>query len=222
MWQLEEIKNRVPNVRKLFDIKEVIYDKEWLEKQKNIELYYMYRNVAKGKNIEKIENLGLRYDVTVIPPSMLGCEFVKTAGHYHPLATNRLSYPEIYQILQGEAVFLIQKIKRNKVREVYYSECKEGEIFIIPPNFGHVTINKSGKKLVMANWVYSMFESLYEPFKKMKGACYFLLKDGWKKNENYRNTPMLRKKNGRKENDIYEWINDESKLNFLKKPEESF
>lgn len=222
MWQLEEIKKRTPDIRKLFDIWEVVYDKKWVERQRNIELYYMYRNVAKVEDQKKIENLGLRYDVTVIPPLMMGCEFVKTAGHYHPLATKNLSYPEIYQVLQGEATFLIQRVEGKEVKEVYYSECKEGEIFIIPPNFGHVTINPSKERLVIANWVSSNFKSVYEPFKRMEGACYFLLKNGWKKNENYRNVPRLRKKNGKREEDIYGWINEESKLDFLNNPEEFF
>ena len=75
-----------PGIRMLFDIKNVIYDRDWLSSAKNMELYYMYRELSLGKkDALLIKEHGLRYDITVIPPRMLGCEFVKTAGHYHPL-----------------------------------------------------------------------------------------------------------------------------------------
>jgi len=48
-----------PDVRKLSDMKNVIYDKKWLKTADNVELYYMYRG------LEEMD--GLRYDVTLIP-----------------------------------------------------------------------------------------------------------------------------------------------------------
>lgn len=43
-----EIKKK-PEIRFLYDIKKVIYDKEWLRKQGNLELYYIYRGVKKKR-----------------------------------------------------------------------------------------------------------------------------------------------------------------------------
>ena len=31
-----------------------------------------------------MEDAGLRYDITVIYPGLIGSEYVKTLGHYHP------------------------------------------------------------------------------------------------------------------------------------------
>lgn len=62
-----------PNVRTLFDMKDVIYDKLWLSSSDNIELYYMYRDLSLSKNDAAVaKEQGLRYDITVIPPACLG------------------------------------------------------------------------------------------------------------------------------------------------------
>ncbi|MBA3043669.1 glucose-6-phosphate isomerase, partial [archaeon] len=69
-----------PDIRRLYDMKEVIYDKEFLENAENIELYYMYRGVFLDETDKKtMEENNLRYDITIIPPMKIGKEFVKTA-----------------------------------------------------------------------------------------------------------------------------------------------
>jgi len=62
-------------IRYLDDMKIVLYDKAWAKTAPNLEVYYMERGLE--------EKNGLRYDITTIPPKMLGKEFVKTKGHYH-------------------------------------------------------------------------------------------------------------------------------------------
>ena len=57
-----------PSIRMLYEMKEVIYDREWLKDAENSELYYMYRDLALSDGDRKaIESNGLRYDITVIP-----------------------------------------------------------------------------------------------------------------------------------------------------------
>lgn len=168
-----------PDIRYLNDMKEVIYDKEWLKTAPNLELYYMYRGIKNEK--------GLRYDITVIPSRMLGKEFNKTKGHEH---SNK--YGELYIVLEGEAIYLIQKCKGGMVEDVYAIKAKKGEIAIIPPYYGHITINPSKKNLKEANWTSENCRNKYELFEKMKGACYFYAKEGWIKNKNYKKVPELR------------------------------
>jgi glucose-6-phosphate isomerase len=62
-------------IRYLDDMRTVLYDKAWARTAPNFEVYYMERGLE--------EKDGLRYDITTIPPKMLGQEFVKTKGHYH-------------------------------------------------------------------------------------------------------------------------------------------
>ena len=92
-------------------MRDVVYDRKWLEAAPDdLELYYMYRDLAKNKTDRRkiIEN-DLRYDITILAPVMLGKEFNKTVGHDHPIVPGTdITYPELYEVLKGEAIFLLQ------------------------------------------------------------------------------------------------------------------
>lgn len=171
--------NRVkPDIRHLKDMEEVIYDKDWLKKaDSNLELYYMYRGIEAKDNI--------RYDITIIPPKMLGKEFVKTKGHKHLPR-------EVYVVLDGEAIFLAQKTKNKTVENVFATEAKKDDVVIIPSNYSHVTINPSNEELKLGNYIEKDCQNNYAVIKKMKGACYFYTKSGWIKNKNYKKVPELK------------------------------
>lgn len=173
------LKSKKPDVRYLDDMREVLYDRKWAKKAPNLELYYMYRGLKKKD--------GLRYDITIIPPQMLGKEFVKTKGHEH-----LGKFGEIYIVLEGEAIYLMQRREGNNIKDVYAIRANKGEVAVIPPYCGHVTINPSKKTLKMANWVAEKCKSRYDLFEKLGGACYYFTKSGWLKNGNYKNVPKLR------------------------------
>lgn len=219
-----------PGIRMLFDMKNVIYDRKWLESAKNIELYYMYREMSLSKNDALlIKEHGLRYDITVIPPLMLGCEFVKTAGHYHPFVPGtNVTYPEIYEVLGGEANYVLQKPSGKGVEDVVLIKAGPGDKVLIPPGYGHLTINSSNKELKMANWVARDFESMYRPIEEKGGGAYFILDKGLVKNPKYESVPDIRilkpanlKEIGLQKNkEMYGLVRDLKKLEFLTKPEE--
>lgn len=212
----------------LFDMKNVVYDRKWLESAKNIELYYMYRELSLSKNDAlRIKEHGLRYDITVIPPLMLGCEFVKTAGHYHPFVPGtHVTYPEIYEVLEGEANYVLQKPNDNGVEDVVLIKAVPGDKVLIPPGYGHLTINTSNKVLKMANWVARDFESMYQPIEEKNGGAYFILDKGLVKNPRYESVPDIRiikpanlKEIGLQKNkEMYGLVRDLKKLEFLTKP----
>jgi len=168
-------------VRRLNEMKKVLFDKNWAKTAPNLKLYYMYRNVKKKD--------GLRYDITVIPARMLGKEFVKTKGHSHDK-----NYGEVYTVLKGKALYLFQKNKKNKVLDVYAVKARKGESVIIPPGYSHVTINPANTDLKEANWLVEKCKQIYGPFEKMHGACYYYTKSGWTKNKSYATVPVLRYK----------------------------
>jgi len=219
-----------PSIRMLFDMKDVIYDREWLSTTNNMELYYMYRELSLSKNDAlMMKEHGLRYDITVIPPRMLGCEFVKTAGHYHPAVPGTdTTFPEIYEVLSGEAQYLMQKPEDDKIVDVIMVKASAGDKVVIPPGYGHLTINASNKVLKMANWVARDFESIYAPIKEKGGGAYFILEKGIVKNPRYEEVPEIRygkpfnvKEAGFEKNrEMYGLVRDIKKLEFLTKPEE--
>lgn len=168
-----------PEIRYLNEIKDVLCDKKWAKTASDFEVYYMYRGVKKRGN--------LRYDITVIPPKMLGKEFVKTKGN-----CNWKGLSELYGILKGKAIFLMQKVKGEIVEDVYAVKAKKGNWVVIPPNYTVVTINPSKNILKTSNWVSEKNKNIYKEVEKMTGACYYYLKDGWLKNKNYKKIPPLR------------------------------
>ena len=191
-----------PVVRTLGEMKEVLYDQGFLvtASMDSVPLYYMFREVAKNDlDGEQIQALGLRYDVTIIPPMKLGLEFVKTAGHYHPFVPgSKLTYPEIYEVLEGEAHYLLQKREEEErggdvITDVVLIPAHRGDKVIIHPNYGHVTINPANTTLKMANWVARSFSSIYDPYKQRGGAAYFELTSGkLVRNERYETVPEIR------------------------------
>ncbi len=219
-----------PAVRMLFDMNDVIYDREWLGSMNNIELYYMYRELSLSRNDAlMMKEHNLRYDITVIPPRMLGCEFVKTAGHYHPkIAGTSVTFPEIYEVLSGEAQYLLQKPEDDKINDVILMKAAVGDKVIIPPGYGHLTVNSSNKVLKMANWVARDFESIYAPIKEKGGGAYFILDKGLVKNPRYDSVPEIRllkppgiKELGLQKNrEMYGLVRDIGNLEFLTKPQE--
>ncbi len=172
-----------PDIRKLNDMKEVLFDQEWAKTAQDMDLYFMYRKV-------KQEN-GLNHNITVIPANMLGGEYVKTAGHVHMGPQQ-----EIYTVKEGEAIFLMQKTNGENVEDVYVVHAKKGESAVIPSFYGHVTINPSAGDLKTGDWSSSETKSDYGLFKQLQGACYYYVEENgqskWIKNEKYKNVPELR------------------------------
>ena len=231
-----------PVVRTLGEMKEVLYDQGFLvtASMDNVPLYYMFREVAKNEaDAQQITALGLRYDVTIIPPLKLGLEFVKTAGHYHPrVPGSKLTYPEIYEVLEGEAHYLLQQREEaesggDAITDVMLILAHRGDKVIIPPNYGHVTINPTNTTLKMANWVARSFSSIYDPYKERGGAAYFeLTSREFVRNERYDVVPAIRILRpaatwlrGVELSTVipmYELLQEPSNLEFLLKPEAWF
>jgi len=174
-----EIRKRKSYIRHLNGVQKVIYDQEWARSAPNLELYYGYRGIEKRGD--------LRYDITVIPPRMLGREFNRTKGN-----RNSKGYQELYTVLKGEAIFLMQKTQGKIVEGVVAIKASLEDWVIVPPNYAIITINPSQEILRIGNWVSEKTENIYKELEKMKGPCYFYTKSGWIKNKNYKKIPELR------------------------------
>jgi len=169
--------NREPDIRRRADMQEVLFDSRAEELD---ELYYMYRGLAFSDDVPLIRQFGLRYDITVLRPGTISREFVKTAGHYHPKKPGTdLTWPEVYEVLNGRAHYLMQchfPGRPDKLEAVYLIAAKPGDKVLVPPGYGHITINPGDDFLIMSNWVADGFASIYEPIKKMRGGAYFELR----------------------------------------------
>ncbi len=155
-----EIELKNPNIRHVSDMKDVLFDKEWFKVcRRQRPVLHVPRDKTDGQP---------RYDITVIPPFIMGNEFVKTLGHFHGEDSN-----EMYIILEGEGLFIFQKGK-DAVEDFYAVKGEKGEAMIVPKGYAHVTINPSKTEtLKMANWVREASGFDYESVEKKGGLCYF-------------------------------------------------
>jgi glucose-6-phosphate isomerase len=133
----------------------------------------------------------LRFDITVIPPRTLCGEYIKTKGHYHPDDPSGTGYPELYEVLAGEAHYLIQT---PDCSDVVLIAARAGDVVVVPSGYGHVTINPSKRQVLeMANIVSSRFSSDYLGYEDRHGAAYFELETGeFVKNPVYPEETILR------------------------------
>jgi glucose-6-phosphate isomerase len=168
-----------PEIRHLKDLKGVLLDREWLESAKNFPVYYMHRGIKKMDE--------LRYDMTVMPPNMLGKEFAKTKGN-----RNSKNFRELYTVLQGKAIFLMQKMKGRIIKDVMAVRAGKEAWVIVPPKYYVISINPSKNVLKLGNWVSEKNKNIYKDMEKMRGACYYYTKSGWIKNKNYEKVPKLK------------------------------
>lgn len=143
--------------------------------------YWMYRDLCRPEDRGALIRAELRYDLTVIPSGRAGEEPVRTHGHYHALVPGQpLTYPELYQVVRGEAWFLLQRQQRpgvagSAVAEAVLVKARAGEYVLVPPDFGHVTVNPGGNTLVIANWVQRTFSSSFAEMRRSGGAAYHVL-----------------------------------------------
>ena len=168
-----EIAGVKPDIRFAKALVNVVQDRAWIKNNPDFPVYYMYRGIK--------EKDGLRYDITIMPANMLGEELAKTQGHHH-----LGEFGEVYTILAGSAIFLMQKTENGKLIDVYAIKAKAGDTAVIPSGYAHITINPSAKTaLKMANWISNDCRSDYGLIERNQGACYYFTKTGWIKNSKY-------------------------------------
>ena len=159
--------------------------------------YYMIRGGEDKSNI------------TVWEPGKVGTEYIKSYGHYHVL-----DFDERYEILAGEGIAVLQtrsldnngKPIDDSISSFRAIKVKAGDTVNIPRRAGHLMINTGTSWLVTrdnspvifgeADPVSHPSHADYEPFKKMRGAGYYVIeKDGspaLERNPRYTSVPEAR------------------------------
>jgi glucose-6-phosphate isomerase len=163
----------------------------------------------------------------VIPPLVVGGEFAKTHGHYHPGSEDGSAYPEVYQVLRGRAEFIMQRKNRNGSVDTMAIDARDGEVVLLPPGWGHVTINKGADTLVLGNLVYDHFGAAYTEYEDNQGAAFYYTKDGEliqntnyivQKNEQLSAAELNKRYHFQCKDILAEFAADPKRFEFLKKP----
>ncbi|MEY8523627.1 glucose-6-phosphate isomerase family protein [Lachnospiraceae bacterium 38-10] len=166
-------------------------------------MYEAYRNIRFPEHESLFHHYDFRYDITVIQPGTVNGEFKKTSGHYHGYIAGGLHpYPEVYEVIHGEILFILQKshnFDRDEepvIEELKAVHVKEGESIIIPPYCGHGSINPTDGISMFSNLAVVSCPLHYGPVQKKHGlaACAIKDKDSFRviPNENYHNLPPVK------------------------------
>lgn len=225
LYNKKEIK---PSIRKFSEMRPVLaYPEKDTDVEPELPTYYMYREADRFGAI--------RYDVTKIPSLDLCGERNKTFGHVHPQNKKGTGWPEVYEVIEGEAHFLLQRVGQMGVTDAVLLHAKAGDCFLVPPGYGHVTINPGKRDLVMGNLVAELFSADYSMFASRRGGCFYeTLKGEFIRNTNYGTDFELRKEDARKFSDAFGVYAPFSKcdlvtaakkkenIEFLEKPEQFY
>lgn len=164
--------------------------------------YHMYNGVYRQSDAERLADVPLRYELTLIPPRRMGREFVKTLGHRHcPEPKSGIDYAEVCEVLIGTAHFLFQTLdveeEKPSASMAFYVEAQPGDKVLMPPGFDHCTINPGPEPLLFSDVIALGVSGIYDRFKASRGAAYLeVAEDGEPRfipNPAYQAVPPLNK-----------------------------
>jgi oxalate decarboxylase/phosphoglucose isomerase-like protein (cupin superfamily) len=189
-------------VRRHEEMKDVLFD----PKADGPEIhYYMIRGGRDKTNI------------TIWESGNVGGEYIKTYGHYHVG-----DIEEIYRIVGGEGIILLQKRKidhngipiDDEIETFTAIKVKTGDCIFIPSEFGHILANIGKTWLVtidnsplrLTDDAQFPSHANYDSIKRMHGLSYYIIDDNGRikliKNTNYKFVPEIQWMN------VTEWNNE--------------
>jgi len=154
--------------------------------KKEGEPYYdFYKALGRKEERQRFLEKGLRYDAIVIMEGSANGEFKKTAGHFHCQSPGAgMSYPELYQVIKGTALFVLQKVDdyekedgKMVVQDAILAEVKAGQAIVIPPDYGHNTVNIGNEPMVFVDLVADCCSNAYDGVKRSGGMCCYIMKN---------------------------------------------
>ncbi|MCA9382026.1 hypothetical protein KC660_01305 [Candidatus Dojkabacteria bacterium] len=151
-----------------------------------IDVYLTYSNIAKGQT----NNLSL--DITIIPPNLLGIEYVKTVPKKVPERKGKF---RIVHTLYGSATLLIQD-REDQDAKVYLTRLEAKNFLMIPAGYYYNFVNTRSTPLLIAEYYAKNLEHAAS-LKKMKGMGYYVISKNAKqeivKNPHYKQLEKITK-----------------------------
>lgn len=192
IYDTNEISVKDLIVYKIKEIKKSLDLNKW-EGSEEEEVFRVYEGLKKVEDKELWDKI--RFDVIIIQSGKINNNYKSTLSYYRSIADNGYNYPEIYQIGEGYAEFLLQQPgeKHEQVKDAIIIRAQKFDVMVIPPIYGLSIINPSEKKTILARIRASEAKEITEEFTKTKGTCYRRREGGrWDYNEYYEEIPQLR------------------------------
>ena len=144
----------------------------------NENIYDVYRGIMDPKDEELFQTYDYQYDITVVKSGNVGMERKKTSGHYHSYNEMRTyTIPEVYEVLEGTALFVLQRADNFEdtdyenldVSDLIIARVEAGQAIIVPPNYGHCSVNGGEGDLIFSNLAYVPCRIDYAPVQYYHG-----------------------------------------------------
>lgn len=205
------------------------------------DVYDVYRDIRSDEDDELFKKYKFQYDITVIHQGLIGKERKKTSGHFHGWETSgKHSYPEVYEVLSGTALFVLQKSMNFDIKDpsqividdLILVKAEMGQAVIVPPDYGHCSVNIGEGDMIFSNLAYQPCPVLYEAVQAHHGMAMLVGADQegltFQKNKMYSKLPKAHLATPKENGDlgikfgtpVYKaFINDPEAFNFLGHPD---
>lgn len=189
--------------KKLSEMRGLLYDDSAVDDTADETCYVFYSEIVRAGDEAAFRQKGFLNGITVLMPGTMRGECRKNSGHFHGFVKGHaLPFPEVYEVLLGKAVFLLQKSMNfyKPEEELKIDECRavflnEGEKIVVPPFTAHCASNVGDGPMAFGNFA-APCPLLYDPVRTRHGLCYYLLKEKeglvFVPNRRYRELPQLR------------------------------
>jgi Thermophilic glucose-6-phosphate isomerase and related metalloenzymes len=166
------------------------------------EFYDVYRGIRYPEDEELQKKKGLRYDITIVMDGLVNGECKKTSGHYHGYNAQKTNtFAEVYEVIKGKALYILQRADNFEsaphnivLEDVILVSVEEGQSIIVPPNYGHCSINIGNGPMIFSNLAYVPCPISYDSVKYYHGMGFYIKKDNSKviveRNERYSHVPL--------------------------------
>lgn len=127
----------------------------------------------------------------------MGLEAAKTAGHVHDRPQGgAIGYPEIVEVLHGEAGFLIQDLAVDesgaRSTRAWLVRARPGDRVILPPDLAHATIDLGAGPLVFSDVIDRRAQGIYSGVAAARGFGWYVSADGrLRPNPRYARPPRI-------------------------------
>jgi glucose-6-phosphate isomerase len=181
-------------VRRLADMRDVLA--EPVGRRGRHAEYRMLNGVRRPED-HGLDGLGLRYELTAMRGRPNGWEAAKSLGHVHVSPPgSAVGYPEVVEVLHGEAGFLIQDLSLTeegpRSRRAWLVRARAGDWVVLPPDLAHVTIDLGAGPLVFSDVIDRRARGLYGGVAAAHGFGWYVAADGGlRPNPRYADPPRL-------------------------------
>ena len=137
--------------------------------------YVMDNGVYRKTDADRLQDVPMRYELTLIPPRQIGREYIKTFGHrHHPEPRSGIDYAEVCEVLVGKAHFIFQTLDLSgpSAPSAFCIEATAGQKVVFPPGFDHCTINPGPEPVLFSDVIARGVSGDYSRFTATRGAAY--------------------------------------------------